>query len=158
MSDFTEQEFIEKYDEIKRIETAFLSPEQIPTAYILGGQPGAGKTGIQTEIISQNSNVCIINADSYRKHHPHFDRIQAQYGDSSPQYTQPFINAVIHRVKISTKPDGACLHPALVPRGFSYEVLSDPTGPWPYIRVCGHVHYHHPAVFCAGQGADLRGG
>ena len=55
MSDFTEQEFIEKYDEIKRIETAFLSPEQIPTAYILGGQPGAGKTGIQTEIISQNS-------------------------------------------------------------------------------------------------------
>ena len=98
MSDFTEQEFIEKYDEIKRIETAFLSPEQIPTAYILGGQPGAGKTGIQTEIISQNSNVCIINADSYRKHHPHFDRIQAQYGDSSPQYTQPFINAVTEKL------------------------------------------------------------
>ena len=98
MSDFTEQEFIEKYDEIKRIETAFLSPEQIPTAYILGGQPGAGKTGIQTEIISQNSNVCIINADSYRKHHPHFDRIQAQYGDSSPQYTQLFINAVTEKL------------------------------------------------------------
>ena len=98
MSDFTEQEFIEKYDEIKRIETAFLSPEQIPTAYILGGQPGAGKTGIQTEIISQNSNVCIINADSYRKYHPHFDRIQAQYGDSSPQYTQLFINAVTEKL------------------------------------------------------------
>ena len=98
MSDFTEQENIEKYDEIKRIETAFLSPEPVPTAYILGGQPGAGKTGIQKEIIRQNSNVCIINADSYRKHHPHFDRIQAQYGDSSPQYTQPFINAVTEKL------------------------------------------------------------
>lgn len=98
MSDFTEQEFIKKYNEIKRIETALITPEQVPAAYILGGQPGAGKTGIQTEIIRQNSNICIINADSYRKHHPHFDRIQAQYGDSSPKYTQPFINAVTEKL------------------------------------------------------------
>lgn len=98
MIDFTSQEFQKKYDEIKELETALTHPSSTPTVYILGEQPGAGKTSIQTELTENNSNIIIINADSYRQHHPHFQLIQAQYGDDSPKYTQPFINAVTERL------------------------------------------------------------
>ena len=98
MIDFTPQEFQKIYDEIKELETVLTHPSSTPTVYILGGQPGAGKTGIQTELTQSDSNIIIINADSYRQHHPHFELIQAQYGDDSPKYTQPFINAVTERL------------------------------------------------------------
>ena len=98
MMEINEQDFIEKYNEIKQLETALLSPVQAPVAYILGGQPGAGKTSIQTELIRNNPNTLIINADSYREYHPNFAFIQAEYGDESPKYTQPFINAVTERL------------------------------------------------------------
>lgn len=98
MMEMNEQDFIEKYNEIKQIETALLSPVQAPIAYILGGQPGAGKTSIQTELVRNEPNILIINADNYREHHPHFDIIQAEYGDESPKYTQPFINSVTERL------------------------------------------------------------
>lgn len=98
MIDYTIQEFYEKYDEIKRIETALISPTKMPVAYILGGQPGAGKTNIQRELTRYNNNIFVINADSYRQHHPHFHDIQVQYGDDFPKYTQPFINAVTEKL------------------------------------------------------------
>ena len=98
MIDFTPQEFQQKYDEIKELETALTHPSSTPTVYILGGQPGAGKTSIQTDLTQSNSDIIIINADSYRQHHPHFELIQAQHGDDSPKYTQPFINAVTERL------------------------------------------------------------
>lgn len=98
MKPFTEQDFNEKYDKIKRIETALLSPVSSPIAYILGGQPGAGKTVIQNSLLSNNSNIFLINADSYRQHHPNFIEIQKEYGDDSPKYTQPFINAVTEKL------------------------------------------------------------
>ena len=98
MMEINEQDFIEKYNEIKQLETALLSPVQAPVAYILGGQPGAGNTSIQTELIRNNPNTLIINADSYREYHPNFAFIQAEYGDESPKYTQPFINAVTERL------------------------------------------------------------
>ena len=64
MIDFTPQEFQKIYDEIKELETVLTHPSSTPTVYILGGQPGAGKTGIQTELTQSDSNIIIINADS----------------------------------------------------------------------------------------------
>lgn len=97
-SNLSEKEFDIAYRFIKSKEILTLSPVSIPTAFILGGQPGAGKTTIQNLLTNENSNILVINGDDYRKYHPHFELIQAQYGDDSPKYTQPFINAVTEKL------------------------------------------------------------
>lgn len=97
MTGFTENEFNDIYYSLKNIETALIKPVSNPTAFILGGQPGAGKTNIQNNITQKNNNIFIINADAYRKYHPHFSEIQCKYGDDSPKYTQPFVNAVTEK-------------------------------------------------------------
>lgn len=95
---YSESEFLSKYNFIISTTTKFLSSIPQPTAYILGGHPGAGKTTIQKILANNDDNIFIVNADAYRQYHPHFYEIQAMYGDSSPKYTQPFINAVTEKI------------------------------------------------------------
>ena len=62
-----------------------------PKAFVLGGQPGAGKTGLQkimTELC--NNNLIVINADEFREFHPDFQRLQCKYGKNSVDYTGKF--------------------------------------------------------------------
>lgn len=73
---YSEDEFLIKYNFIIEKATKPLSPVSQPTAYILGGQPGAGKTTIQKILAKDDNNIFIINADSYRQYHPHFYEIQ----------------------------------------------------------------------------------
>ena len=67
------------------------TPERSPRAFVLGGQPGAGKTGLQ-KIMSQqcHNNLIIINADEFRELHPDFKHLQAKYGKDSVDYTGSF--------------------------------------------------------------------
>lgn len=95
---YSEDEFLIKYNFIIEKATKPLSPVSQPTAYILGGQPGAGKTTIQKILAKDDNNIFIINADSYRQYHPHFYEIQSIYGNDSPKYTQPFINEVTEKL------------------------------------------------------------
>ncbi|MBR3536256.1 MAG: zeta toxin family protein [Oscillospiraceae bacterium] len=66
-------------------------PEQNPQAFVLGGQPGAGKTGLQT-IMSKacSGNLITINADEFRELHPDFQMLQEKYGKESVDYTSRF--------------------------------------------------------------------
>lgn len=66
-----------------------------PEAFILGGQPGSGKTTIQKIITDKLPNTIIINGDEFRQYHPNFDKIQAKYGNDSVLYTQSFSNKVV---------------------------------------------------------------
>lgn len=95
---YSENEFESVYNEIINRLCKNKTPENKPQAYILGGQPGAGKTALQEMIVRNNKNTIVINADSYRVSHPRFKEIQAMYGDDSPTYTQPFINQVVERL------------------------------------------------------------
>ena len=91
-------EFERVYGFIKqKVTNGFFSVPN-PQSYILGGQPGAGKTTIQNILSDSDSNIIIINADDFRQYHPHFDAIQTEYGTESPKYTQPFINAVTEKL------------------------------------------------------------
>lgn len=68
-----------------------IEPAMIPKAYVLGGQPGAGKSGL----IKRASQLCfnniiIISGDDFRKFHPDYKTIQEQYGKDSPKYTAAF--------------------------------------------------------------------
>lgn len=98
MFDYTSAQFAEQYRSIKQWITAPYSRVRNPKAYILGGQPGAGKTSLQYLIQKQDRNVIVINADAYRKFHPYFFEIQRKYGTDSPKYTQPFINQITEQL------------------------------------------------------------
>ena len=98
MFEYSSAQYDEQYRAIKQWVTKSFSPVHNPKAYILGGQPGAGKTSLQYLIQKQNRNVIVINADAYRKFHPYFFEIQRKYEKGSPKYTQPFINQVTEQL------------------------------------------------------------
>lgn len=66
-----------------------------PVAFVLGGQPGAGKTGLQRMMKAQcNDNLILINGDEFRELHPDFTRLQEKYGKDSVEYTGKFSGQV----------------------------------------------------------------
>lgn len=98
MFDYTDKEFKCALSEIRRYLTNNKVKSSAPTAYILGGQPGAGKSILQRHILSDNKNCVTINADAFRESHPHFLSIQATYGNLAQNYTQPFINKITEQL------------------------------------------------------------
>ena len=62
-----------------------------PRCYILGGQPGAGKTGLQAIFKKEcSNNLIVLNGDEFRELHPDFERLQEKYGKDSVDYTGKF--------------------------------------------------------------------
>ena len=65
--------------------------DKIPCAFILGGQSGAGKTGLQKILSAQyNDNLIIINGDEFRALHPDYAELQKKYGKDSVDFTNEF--------------------------------------------------------------------
>lgn len=62
-----------------------------PKGYVLGGQPGAGKSGL-IEMAKDicYDNIIIISGDDFRKFHPEYKFFQERYGKDSPKYTATF--------------------------------------------------------------------
>lgn len=59
-----------------------------PAAYLLGGQSGAGKTALHAILReSLDNNAVVINGDTYRKFHPHFEELEHEYGKESVEHT-----------------------------------------------------------------------
>ncbi|MDR2615620.1 MAG: zeta toxin family protein [Oscillospiraceae bacterium] len=65
------------------------TPVPAPTAILLGGQPGAGKTTLHRIIEQREPNTIFIVGDDFREHHPNFAALNAKYEDSVP-FTAPF--------------------------------------------------------------------
>lgn len=71
--------------------TLGLTPAETPTAYLLGGQSGAGKSIISRRLAKQyQGNIILINADEFRKFHPHFRQLNQLYGKDAVLHTQEF--------------------------------------------------------------------
>ena len=72
MDEFTEEEFLTQK---QRIEHHYrkATTQDSPSAYLIVGQPGAGKTRM-ANIFSEahNGNIAFINGDEYLKYHPHY--------------------------------------------------------------------------------------
>lgn len=103
MEDFTEytmHEFNRRYQKIKQIAVDQKEPVEKPEAVILGGQPGAGKSSMikHFESLIADKGTAVISGDDFRKLHPHFDHLYAQYGDDYVNYTQKFSSQVIERL------------------------------------------------------------
>ena len=63
-------------------------------AYLLGGQPGSGKTVIQKLIKEKDPNAIIIDNDSFKRLHPNFEQLAERLGLDVFQATAPFSNEI----------------------------------------------------------------
>lgn len=95
---YTDKEFKDKLQEIMRNVLVGANPtiQDCPTAFLLGGQSGAGKTNLH-RILSHSlqGDVIVINGDAYRKFHPHFYELQAAYGDEAVKYTASWAGQMV---------------------------------------------------------------
>lgn len=73
--------------------------QYFPDGYVLGGQPGAGKSYLN-ELANEkcHKNIVIINGDDYRKYHPDYSEFQKMYGKDSPKYTAAFAGKMTEAV------------------------------------------------------------
>ena len=91
-------------------------PVKEPKSYILGGQPGAGKSRLNNHLQKiNNGNLVIINGDEYRKSHPNFDKIVEEYGIDFPKYTSSFSSQITERLieVLSDKKYNLCIEGTL---------------------------------------------
>lgn len=92
--DDVERVVVSELDEIEKH-----SRHSQPTAILLAGQPGAGKTGLSSMLVKMFQNdVYLINADEYRRYHPNYQNLYRQYGADSVQMTGAFSGAVTERL------------------------------------------------------------
>lgn len=74
------------------------SPEY-PQATLLAGQPGAGKTVLSAMLLSRfDHGAAFLNGDDYRRYHPNYRRLYAEYGSDSVQMTSAFSSAVTEQL------------------------------------------------------------
>ncbi|WP_376712465.1 zeta toxin family protein, partial [Enterococcus faecalis] len=76
ITDFTEKQFEDRLEKnVERLTKNRLAVES-PTAFLLGGQPGAGKTSLRSAIFEETQgNVIVIDNDTFKQQHPNFDEL-----------------------------------------------------------------------------------
>lgn len=74
-------------------------PSERPIAVIVGGQPGAGKSGVIGNTIEKlDSNCVVVDNDDYRHHHPRVDEINAECPEIFTECTDQLSFAATPRV------------------------------------------------------------
>ncbi|EOV7830851.1 zeta toxin family protein, partial [Escherichia coli] len=75
----------------QRLTNHEVTPQQHPIGFVLGGQPGAGKSSlIELAKRETKDNIMIINGDDFRFLHPDFNYIYQNYGDDFVTHTAKF--------------------------------------------------------------------
>lgn len=96
-SKYTIEEFELAYSQILQMAVSDISLKKERKAYILGGQPGAGKSTFFKN--NQNLNdYFIINGDDYRQYHPLYEKIVRDKIHEMPQLTKSFSGQVVERL------------------------------------------------------------
>ena len=77
----SKEEHMKLYGKIKRIWTMNRTPVDNPVAVIVGGQTGAGKTGLisYSKKMFDDGNVVVINSDEIKPFHPKSEEIAREY-------------------------------------------------------------------------------
>lgn len=82
------------WEKVIRERSSSLAPvarEEVVHGYVLGGQPGAGKSHLISMVMRQlRGNVVVINGDDFRKYHAEYGRLQREYSGESSDYTKEF--------------------------------------------------------------------
>ena len=101
-----EAELLVSIDQIIQKEKEGHVPSQVPIAVVVGGQCGAGKSGVIGNTIEKlNSNCVVIDNDRYRYAHPNFDQINAEHPELFTECTDQLSFAATPKV-IASMIDG----------------------------------------------------
>ena len=73
------------------------SPTENPKVVLLGGQPGAGKSGLEN-MVNIKKNYVSISGDDYREYHPRFKEINLEYGREASKYTQQWAAEITEKL------------------------------------------------------------
>ena len=87
---YTQEEFRRARKKIveKLLVPPTLHPVESPTAFLLGGQSGAGKTTLHGVLRERlDDNVIVVNGDEYRSKHPRYREFDREYGPESVSHT-----------------------------------------------------------------------
>ena len=95
--DYTDEELEIKFKQILEYYKSMYSPTENPKVVLLGGQPGAGKSGLEN-MINEKKNYASISGDDYRKYHPRFKEINLEYGRDASKYTQQWASEITEKL------------------------------------------------------------
>lgn len=90
--DYSEVQFLNAAEIIHHILTETSTPQSFPKAYIIGGQPGAGKSTIISVIMNDmlKSNAVVISGDDFRNWHPNYKKLSEKYSNKYVEKTALF--------------------------------------------------------------------
>jgi UDP-N-acetylglucosamine kinase len=95
LANFTEEQFDAAVAMQKFLLSADAKPVETPVAYLLGGQSGAGKSGIHKSARNEvNKNLIVIDGDTFRPYHPHNDLLNKKYGIDAVNYKGEFAGKI----------------------------------------------------------------
>ena len=94
---YTNDELEIKFKEILEYYKSMYSPTENPKVALLGGQPGAGKSGLEN-MVNIKKNYVSISGDDYREYHPRFKEINLEYGREASKYTQQWAAEITEKL------------------------------------------------------------
>lgn len=97
MKNYTDEELEKQFKKILYFYKSRYSPTENPKVFLLGGQPGAGKSGLENAINIENEYIS-ISGDDYREYHPKFEELNIKYGKESSKYTQQWAGEITERL------------------------------------------------------------
>ena len=94
---YTNDELEIKFKEILGYYKSMYSPTENLKVALLGGQPGAGKSGLEN-MVNIKKNYVSISGDDYREYHPRFKEINLEYGREASKYTQQWAAEITEKL------------------------------------------------------------
>lgn len=99
LTQFTEKQLEIQYQRILKEIRHRKTIVKKPTAFLLGGQAGAGKTTLHTLIENEmNNNVITIDNDRYKKFHPNYSELEKKYGTKVTEIVKPFSDKITEKL------------------------------------------------------------
>jgi len=93
LSHFTDAEFQQRFNYTKDRLSKNKTRQENPVAFLLGGQPGAGKSTLHALAKDKlNKDVITIDNDTFKIQHPKFAALVKEYGKNYVEHVTPFSN------------------------------------------------------------------
>ena len=97
MKNYLDEELDLAFQKILNYYKSEYKTQKEPKAFLLGGQPGAGKFSLESMINIKNEYIS-ISGDDYRKSHPRYKQFNKIYGKDSSIHTQQQVGEMVEKL------------------------------------------------------------
>ena len=97
LKNYTDEELNIEFKRIINYYKSEYQSQEKPKAFLLGGQPGAGKSSLESMINIKDEYIS-ISGDDYRKYHPRFETFNKLYGKDSSIHTQQWAGEMVEKL------------------------------------------------------------